>query len=697
MMHKFRNKALLFALASAACWSFTPSSCHADDLLNRAAGAFSQKNYSSSHSLAGQSAESPHRTFLLGVSALRAGHPDEALTKLVEAEQKLPLVADYAAYYRAEALFRLNRYSEAAVLANAMAKNYPNSLLVRRAEKLAVDALALAGDFKGGLKAARDFVEKYAAGNDSVDVLFKAGNCREELGDKEGAALIYRGIWLNNPAAPQAAMSRERLDALQKSGITVQPGTPEELLRRASTLYSLNEFTMALQTLSSIPLTGQPAGFASRVTLRTGMAQYRLRNYKAAEAAFATAAASTVAAVSSEARYWLARSLERQAKSDKAFDLYMQLAGEGNRQEFAPVALQEAAGLRRNQGNYAEAARLYDQLIRTFPNSKQAGQSTWDAAWCRYLSGDYGGAAEVFKQLVRDEGLREKALYWLARSLENTGSSEAGDYFRTLLAEYPSGFYAVWYREQKGLKDEREPLLQPSAANVALLPAVFEKPRLLASLGMQEDARREMSAARKKAGNRKTPLLALARLYQEMGDYGAAMGVFQQEKLKWEQSSLPLWSVGYPMAFGDLVSEQTSANGLSQALIYSLIRAESGFAPAIKSPAGAVGLMQLMPATAKAIVHEKGNFDPLRLAVPSFNIKLGTRHFRDLLKSHDGDVVYSIAAYNAGSGAVKRWRNNLKGLKKDEFIESIPYRETRDYVKKVYGAAATYRQLYGIK
>jgi soluble lytic murein transglycosylase len=107
--------------------------------------------------------------------------------------------------------------------------------------------------------------------------------------------------------------------------------------------------------------------------------------------------------------------------------------------------------------------------------------------------------------------------------------------------------------------------------------------------------------------------------------------------------------------------------------------------------------MQLMPSTAKQTAREKGTFDPLRLTIPEYNIRLGTKHFRELLAGYDGDVVYSIAAYNAGSAAVGRWLKSLKGLKKDEFIECIPYQETRDYVKKVYTSAATYRQLYGLK
>jgi len=107
--------------------------------------------------------------------------------------------------------------------------------------------------------------------------------------------------------------------------------------------------------------------------------------------------------------------------------------------------------------------------------------------------------------------------------------------------------------------------------------------------------------------------------------------------------------------------------------------------------------MQMMPATARLTAREKGEFNPLSLTVPEVNIRLGTKHLRDLMKEYDGDVVYVAAAYNAGSGALGRWRKSLKMLKKDEFIESIPYQETREYVKKVYASSATYRQLYGLK
>jgi soluble lytic murein transglycosylase len=376
----------------------------------------------------------------------------------------------------------------------------------------------------------------------------------------------------------------------------------------------------------------------------------------------------------------------------------MELASEGQKQEFADDALMEAAGLRKGLGSYPEAARLYDQLGKAFPESKLNARAAWESGWCRYLAGEYAQAATSFKTLLKDKELREKALYWLGRSLDNSASAGSAEYYATLLGEYPSGFYASWYREQKGIKDVREGLAQQATLINAAIPAGYDKPRLLASLGLLDEARREMSAVRKKNGDKKGQLPGLARLYQDMGDYSSSIGLFLQNRPStWDKESLPLWSAGYPLAYTVPVTHHSALNTLPESLVYALIRSESSFLPAVKSHAGAIGLMQLMPATARATVREKGPFNPARLTTPDYNIMLGTKHFRELLKGFDDDLVYSVAAYNAGTSAVERWRKRMKGLKKDEFIENIPYQETRDYVKKVYTSAAIYRQLYGMR
>jgi soluble lytic murein transglycosylase len=698
LMSRYTAKFVLVVILCAVCSSAASLSSGASDLLAQAASRLREKDYPAAAASATKAEDSPQRTFLLGVAMLRMGKAEEALPLLTEAEAKLPLVADYAALFQAEALLRQKKYPEATVKAASLSKAYPASLLVRRSEKLNADALYEAGDKAGALKAYQVFVEKYPSGTDSVEALFQTAVCREDTGDRNGSALTYRNIWLNNPTSPQSKKSQERLRQLEKSGIKTAAYTPEELLRRASALAAHNEYASSLQVLRSIPAEVQTAAVTARIDLRAGMNQYRLRNWKLAEKSLARAADSTFPGIRSEARFWLAKTLERQEQNDPAYARYMELAAEGKKQEFADDALMEAAGLRRSQGKYSEAARMFEQAVKAFPDSKFVSRANWEIGWCRYLAGEYAVAAESFMVLLKDEAQREKGIYWLARALERTSAPDADTWYRVLLDEYPAGFYAAWYRSQRGVQDLREPLNQRNWMNELPLIAGYDKPRLLASLGMMEESRTEMAAARKKAGDKKSLFPGLARIYLEMQDYSSAIALFLQNRpVKWDKASLPLWPAGYPLVYSDLVARDTAANGLSEGLIYALIRAESGFSPAIKSPAGAIGLMQLMPATAKATAREKGAFDPLRLTVPEYNIKLGTRHFRDLMKDYNGEVIYSIAAYNAGAAAVDRWLKSSKGLKMDEFIESIPYQETRDYVKKVFASAATYRQLYGMK
>lgn len=694
----YRFKSFLIILAAISLLPIFILFSSADGLLSSAAAEFREKKYGEAYLLAKKSEESPGRSFLMAVSALRLGKAEDALPLLVEAELKLPLLSDYAAIYQVEALLKLKKYPEASAKGASFAKSYPQSLLLRRADKLQADILLEAADFKGGLKLFQTFVEKYPAGTDSVDALFQSARCREEIGDKAGAVKIYRNIWINNPASTQAKRGEERLKELEKEGFKSGAYSLEEFLKRGSSLYLQNEYSATLKTLEIATLTPQSPGEAGRIDLRRGMAHYRLKQYKQAEKFLKTAAAASLPAVSSEARFWLARSLARQNLNERALALLMELAAEGKKQEFSDDAIVEAAGLHRSLGRYVDSALLLEQLVKTRPDSKFLSRSLWEAGWCRYLAGEYEAAVNLFKGILKDETLREKLLYWTARSLDNSGNPEAGSFYRMLIDEYPAGFYATWYREQKGVKDTRESLGQRNAlAELPIAPG-FEKPRLLASLGMLEEARSEISAVRKKNGDKKGFFPALSRVYLEAEDYSSAISLFLQNRpVAWEKGTLPLWTAGYPLAYSELVRQNAAANALSEGLVYALIRAESTFSPAIKSPAGAIGLMQMMPATAKLTAGQKGAFDPQRLTNPEYNIKLGIRHLKDLMKEYGGDVIYVAAAYNAGGTAVARWRKSQKGLKRDEFIENIPYKETRDYVKKVYASAAIYRQLYGLK
>lgn len=512
-------RALLPVLAAGFLLTGSAPSSDADDYLSRAAAHYRDKDFMAAYTSAGKSSDQTYRAFVRGMAAFRQEKYDEALPLLAEAEQKVPLLADYAQFFQAESLLKLKKYPAATAKVNQLFSAFPGSRLGRRAEKLAADILREAGDYKGALKQYVAYVEKYPSGSDSVDAAFQAARCREELADASGAQLGYRSIWLNNPVSPQAAKAQERLKAVERSGLKSIPFSADELLKRAAAQYNQNEYSACLKTLDLIAQP-YPQGSADRIELRSGLAQYRLRQYKQAEKHFTRAAASAISGVRSEGRFWLAKSLERQDFKERALALYLELAEEGKKQEYADDALLEAAGLKRGLGQYAEAARLFERGAKLLGDNKAVLKATWDGGWCRYLSGETAAAADIFKGLLSDEGLREKALYWLARSQEKTADAAgAAATFKTLVAEYPAGFYATWYRDQRGIKDTRESL--GSRDPLTELPAAsgYEKPRLLALLGLQDEARTEVAALRKKAGEKKSLFPSLARIYLEIRDY----------------------------------------------------------------------------------------------------------------------------------------------------------------------------------
>jgi soluble lytic murein transglycosylase len=227
----------------------------------------------------------------------------------------------------------------------------------------------------------------------------------------------------------------------------------------------------------------------------------------------------------------------------------------------------------------------------------------------------------------------------------------------------------------------------------------MERAQTLIALGLYEEAGKELAVLRKRNGSSFRGSLGHAGLYLAMNDYRSAMGLFNPEALVKEEGKSPsVWAILYPAAFHDIVSRHTSNIGLDECITYALIRAESNFLPTARSPVGALGLMQLMPATAREIARNLGNeVSSSQLTNPEVNVRIGTLHLKDLIKSFNGNLVSAVAAYNAGSTPVRRWRKNFPSLQEDEFIENIPYPETREYVKKVLAAMEVYRQLYGLK
>jgi len=683
----------LTILASTATIASAGSSVTSNEQLRRAASLLRNNQNLEALQVASTAPADGPRNLLAGEAALRLKRYDEAIRYLTDAERSFPLLADIASALKADALFGKKQYRESAVAAMNAAHRLQTPAVSRRLEKLAADALFEAGDTKAALNAYRQFTTRHVLGWDHQDALYQTALCQEALGDSRSAVQGYRAIYLQYPSSTPAAKVFDRLKALEKKGLKdATLFTAEEQFQRGQLLLANNQPSAAAWAFAGIPRANLSEELLARIELKSGQAAIKQRRYSLAEPFLNRAASSRITAIRDEARLALARVEERQGSSDKALSRLLPLASE--RGILADDALLEAAIINKHNGRFADASQILQRLIRDFPASDLVPRAGWELAWGQYLSGNLPAAEESLKQQLKDNLYRERSLYWYARVQERQNkSSDAERSYKQLLSEHPYGFYAAWYRIRTGKPSGWMAL--PEGLPDPSLPEGSQRIQALAALGMLEEARTELAAFRTKSPDKDTAP-GIARLQQLAGDLHGSIVTFRQNRpATIDRSSLPFWAIGFPRPYPELFSRYSAANGLSDALVLSLAKAESSFRADVKSHAGAIGLMQLMPATARMTAGAKAkNFNPLWLADPEYNIRLGTRHLRELLNQYHQDTVYTLAAYNAGAGAVNRWRKTFGDLSRDEFIENIPYQETRDYVKKIVAYMAVYRSLY---
>ncbi len=664
--------------------------------ISKAASLLKAKDYQQALQVAGNRPAEGSLNLLAGKAALRLKRYDDAISYLKVAEANYPLLADVATSLKADAFYAKKEYREAVEAANRVIKFSNSTALSRRMAKLAADGLFQAGDLKAALAAYRGFTARYSLGKDYVDALYQTAVCQENTGELKAAITGLRDVYLKYPASAQSAKAFEHLSELKKNGVAdALTFTPQELFQRGQLLLVNNQPASAFAAFSAISRNNLSDELLSRIDLKSAQAVIRQRHYNLAEPFLKRAVISPDSTVRDEARLMLARLEERQGASDKALARLLSLAAE--KKSLAPEAMLEMAMIYKKSGHFSESEQILKRLIREFPASEIVSRAGWELAWGQYRAGNMPAAEESMHLLFKSATYRERALYWHARSKERQNrlsDAEAG--YRQLLGEFPFGFYAAWYRTRTDLSTGWPHL----SANYAEppLPQDSQRVQALAFLGLMEEARAELSEL-KSNNTDKGMAPGLARIQNIAGDLHGSLVTFHQNRPSTiDSSNMPFWAIGFPRPYSELFSRYSNSNGLSEAFVISLAKAESSFRPEVKSHAGAIGLMQLMPATARMTDKEKGkNFNPLMLTVPEYNIRLGTKHLRDLLNQYQQDPVYTLAAYNAGAGAVNRWRKSFGELPKDEFIESIPYMETRDYVKKIVAYMEIYRALYRIK
>ena len=324
-----------------------------------------------------------------------------------------------------------------------------------------------------------------------------------------------------------------------------------------------------------------------------------------------------------------------------------------------------------------------DKLRVSFPSGKYGVQSYWNGAWDAWKKGNMERAAnELSRGLPHATGITwpPRFLYWIARTQDILKRPDKAERFRKQLgALYPLSYYSflIFPEGSKPVKDELPQTLQSS-------------PSLLEEWGFFQYARLSLAKS-SKASDR----LRAARIALWDGDVRGAYllaNTFRGVVQTLDYLPREVLEMLYPRAYEEEVLRESERYGVSPNFVWAVMRQESGYDAGATSYVGAMGLMQLMPATGKDVARQ------LKLENPKFyhagtNIHLGTFYLSSRMKLFSQNMPKAAAAYNAGAGAVRKWEDPEKNL--EEWIEDIPYLETNDYVRRVMGNYAVYRMLYG--
>ena len=360
----------------------------------------------------------------------------------------------------------------------------------------------------------------------------------------------------------------------------------------------------------------------------------------------------------------------------------------------------------KNQDAYL--MEILPQVIKLDPSADPGLQHFWDKGWAAYARGDLNGAQKLFRFIVdtyTHPNVRRQSEYWYARSLERQGKKEEARAIYQRLASAP---YADLYaqhaitRGAKRTENHSNPLERsgPDWAEIAAkqMPKELELAYELTALSAMRDAFLEIGRNMRKE-NEKYAHALLADIHHAAGNqllmYGSLRKAWPQLSTV-EQDSVPLYffRMYYPVRYSDEIEERAKENDLDPNLVRGLILQESYYNTKAKSRVGATGLMQLMPPTAQDHARRLGiRYSPSRLQEPDYNVRLGTFHLRMLMNMFRNNVYLAVAAYNAGQGNVMQWRRAAPRKPIDEFLESIPFPETRNYVKRVTILRSTYARL----
>jgi soluble lytic murein transglycosylase len=656
------------------------------------------------HAHTGEAASAAY--LALGHAYLLDRRYPEAAASFQKANALGTTMDDYADFLAAQSLMEAGKLSDAETLLTGFAAKYPESIFVGRLPVMIANLSIQQNDPTTALKVLRQHEADPIATH--ADFQLALARANQMLGNVEEASRLYRHIFLGFPLSDEGKQAKTQLAVV---GAT-PPLTMSERRSHADALYAGGHFADAGEEYRALANDSQTDPQAKNALLvAAASCDLKTRRLSKEEVDSLPDAQDE----SGARRMYLAVELARN-KDDSGTQqaLVTQMEQRFPASPWLAEALYTSANMYLLRKDYPQAITYYSDLAARFPTHRYAPSSHWKAAWLNYRLGNYSQAALLFdQQIALYAGGKEipAALYWRGRLYadQEHQPAMAAAYYQTVSRVFEHYYYAQVARDRLKELGEVSPAEVAMLANIKPeeIPALTDdvpeddehviKARLLANAGLNEYIPEEIQAA---DGSKEWGAFAEAEIYSSDGETFRAMRVLKRALPFYTSApidTIPMgyWKILFPQQYWSSIEQGAAKNGLDPYMVASLIRQESEFNPAAISPANAFGLMQLLPSVGRSMAREEGirHFNEIELLNPDTNIRLGTRYLKQTLDKFDGQAPYAFAAYNAGDSRVTDWQSIGKYHGMDEFVESIPFTETRDYVQAILRNEAIYREL----
>lgn len=634
------------------------------------------------------------------------------LEALNRAQPQAGELGDYVSYYLANTFSQMGKPAVAVTALGNFDSSYPDSLLLRDAHLLNANALLAAGKSQDAIP----LLEKDRQPT-RADFELALGRAYAASSQTAKAVETLRNIYFSMPLSNEAGDADAELKKLPASA-TATPAAFAIRKARAELLMKGKRFNEAAGEYRGLVTEAQAS---DRPVLQLAFAEALHRSGQSKEARQALDSVPESAADIKAQKLFDTAEIQRSVNDDDGFLRTLdQLRQAYPTSPWLEQGLLSAGNIYLLRKDYDHAIDSYREMQKSFPNAPRAGYAHWKVAWLSLRQGRNAEAKAGFEQqiaLYANSAEIPAALYWRARlGEEDNDLVLARAYYQKLSDRFRNYYYGELARQRMA----KMPVINEPAGNYPLLDRVIplnsdphispdpvpednlrvQKAQLLENGALLDFAVKELRAANEEDRGSWLPA-EIARMYRDAGRYDMAIEVLKRAVPSYFAVDLPslprpYWEALFPEAYWPDLKRHASANALDPYLVASLIRQESEFNPNAVSRANALGLMQLLPKVGKTVAKQVKlkHFSAPQLFTPAINLQLGTKYFRAMVDKF-GAFEYALAAYNAGGDRVQEWLGQAKYRDPQEFVESIPFTETREYVQAILRNANVYRQLYG--